>query len=36
MMADPVEERETSKKGNPHRLSKAERKRRETIRKLWP
>lgn len=36
MMVDPVEERETSKKGNPHRLSKAERKRRETIRKLRP
>ena len=31
-----VGERETNKKGNPHRLSKTERKRREVIRKLWP
>lgn len=33
---DPVEERGTNKRGNPHRLSKSERKRREAIRKLWP
>lgn len=34
-MADSAEDK-TTRKGNPHRLSKIERKRREVIKKLWP